>query len=63
MQFVDLDDYPVDRAALSLVPSALCRRYTVLPVALEGGSIVLATVRPRQRHGRRRRAHRVRACR
>ena len=46
MQFVDLDDYPVDRAALALVPSALCRRYTVLPVALESGSIVLATSDP-----------------
>lgn len=46
MQFIDLDDYPVDRTALSLVPAALCRRYTVLPVALEGGSIVLATADP-----------------
>ena len=46
MQFVDLDDYPVDRTALSLVPAALCRRYTVLPIALEGGSIVLATADP-----------------
>lgn len=46
MDFVDLDDYPVDRTALSLVPGALCRRYSVLPVALEGGSIVLATSDP-----------------
>ncbi|NUU17649.1 Flp pilus assembly complex ATPase component TadA [Cellulomonas humilata] len=46
MQFVDLDEHPVDRAALALVPSALCRKYTVLPVALEGGSIVLATSDP-----------------
>ena len=46
MAFVDLDDYPVDRTAVSLVPGALCRRYSVLPVALEGGSIVLATSDP-----------------
>ncbi|GEL97147.1 GspE/PulE family protein [Cellulomonas terrae] len=46
MDFVDLDDYPVDRTAVSLVPGALCRRYSVLPVALEGGSIVLATSDP-----------------
>ena len=31
---------------VSLVPGALCRRYSVLPVALEGGSIVLATSDP-----------------
>lgn len=46
MAFVDLDDYPVDRTAVSLVPGSLCRRYSVLPVALEGGSIVLATSDP-----------------
>ncbi|GEK19964.1 GspE/PulE family protein [Cellulomonas xylanilytica] len=46
MNFVDLDEFPVDRAAVSLVPGALCRRYTVLPVSLEGGSIVLATADP-----------------
>ncbi|MBO3085540.1 GspE/PulE family protein [Cellulomonas fengjieae] len=46
MAFVDLDDYPVDRTAVSLVPSALCRRYSVLPVAIEGSSIVLATSDP-----------------
>jgi type IV pilus assembly protein PilB len=46
MDFVDLDDYPVDRTAVSMVPGALCRRYSVLPVALEGGSIVLATSDP-----------------
>ena len=32
MSFIDLDEYPVDRAAVSLVPASLCRRYTVLPV-------------------------------
>jgi type IV pilus assembly protein PilB len=46
MQFVDLDEYPVDRAALSLVPSALCRRYTVLPIGFDGPDLVLATADP-----------------
>jgi type IV pilus assembly protein PilB len=46
MQYVDLDDFPVDRMAVSLVPGALCRKYTVLPIALEGGSLILATADP-----------------
>jgi type IV pilus assembly protein PilB len=46
MDFVDLDEYPVDRAAVSLVPAALCRRYTVLPVGFESGILVLATADP-----------------
>lgn len=46
MAFVDLDEYPVDRAAVSMVPAALCRRYTVLPVGFENGSLVLATADP-----------------
>ncbi|MEN1973966.1 GspE/PulE family protein [Cellulomonas olei] len=46
MAFVDLDDYPVDRAAVSMVPAALCRRYTVLPVGFQDGALVLATADP-----------------
>ena len=46
MAFVDLDEYPVDRAAVSMVPAALCRRYTVLPVGFQDGSLVLATADP-----------------
>ncbi|MBD8058749.1 Flp pilus assembly complex ATPase component TadA [Cellulomonas sp. JH27-2] len=46
MQYVDLDEYPVDRMAVSMVSGALCRKYTVLPIALEGGSVVLATSDP-----------------
>ncbi len=46
MDFVDLDEYPVDRAAVSLVPASLCRRYTVLPVGLDGGMLVMATADP-----------------
>lgn len=46
MEFVDLDDYPVDRRAVSLVPGAMCRMHTVLPVGLRDGAIVLATADP-----------------
>ncbi|RHA40529.1 GspE/PulE family protein [Cellulomonas rhizosphaerae] len=46
MQYVDLDEFPIDRMAVSIVPGALCRKYTVLPIALEGGSLVLATADP-----------------
>ena len=46
MEFVDLDEYPVDRTAVALVPGALCRRYSVLPVALRDGALVLATADP-----------------
>jgi len=46
MQFVDLDEFAVDRTAVSLVPGSLCRRYTVLPIAFDGPSLVLATADP-----------------
>ena len=46
MPFVDLDDYAVDRAAVAMVPAALCRRYTVLPIAIKNGAVVLATADP-----------------
>jgi len=46
MEFVDLDDYPVDRAAVATVPGALCRRHSVLPVGLRNGALVLATADP-----------------
>ena len=46
MEFVDLDEYAVDRAAVSMVPGALCRRYAVLPIGLRDGALVLATADP-----------------
>jgi type IV pilus assembly protein PilB len=47
MSFIDLDEYPVDRAAVSLVPASLCRRYTVLPVGFDtDGYLTLATSDP-----------------
>ncbi|HUX69992.1 MAG TPA: ATPase, T2SS/T4P/T4SS family [Cellulomonadaceae bacterium] len=46
MDFIDLDEYSVDRQAVALVPAALCRRYVVLPIALDDGVLVLATADP-----------------
>jgi len=46
MQFVDLDSYPVDRAAVSRLGGTVCRRYTVLPIGFQDGSILLAMADP-----------------
>ena len=44
--FIELVDYPVDRAAVALVSAATCRRYNVMPIALAPGKIVVAMVNP-----------------
>jgi type IV pilus assembly protein PilB len=44
--FVELTDYPVERAAVALVPAAVCRRYDVLPIAIADGRLILAMVDP-----------------
>jgi type IV pilus assembly protein PilB len=41
-----LDEYNVDRKAVVLIPGSLCRRYTVLPIGFEGGSLLLAMADP-----------------
>jgi len=46
--FVDVRQYPVDTAALRLVPMALASRLRVLPIALMGTSIVIAMPDPLQ---------------
>ena len=46
MMFCDLDEYPVDRTAVTTIPAALCRRYTVLPVGFADGYLLLATADP-----------------
>ena len=46
MEFVELGEYPVDRNAVALIPGSLCRRYTVLPVSLMDGYLVLAMADP-----------------
>ncbi len=46
MEFVELGDYAVDRTAVVLLPGALCRRYTVLPIGFADGGLVLAMANP-----------------
>ncbi|MFP5360832.1 MAG: GspE/PulE family protein [Actinomycetes bacterium] len=46
MEFVELADYPVDRSAVAMVPAAVCRRHTVLPIAVEDGIIKVAMSNP-----------------
>ena len=46
LPFVELVEYPVDRMAISVVPASVCRRYSVLPVAIEDGRMLLAMIDP-----------------
>jgi type IV pilus assembly protein PilB len=46
LPFVDLLDYPVDRAAVATVSAAICRRHEVLPIAISMNRLVVAMVDP-----------------
>jgi type IV pilus assembly protein PilB len=46
LAFVELLDYPVDHAAVSLVPTAICRRYEVLPLGVSGDLLTVAMADP-----------------
>ncbi|WP_348788703.1 ATPase, T2SS/T4P/T4SS family [Leifsonia sp. NPDC080035] len=46
LPFVELADYPVDRAAVTLIPGAICRRHTVLPIGVADGLVILAMADP-----------------
>jgi type IV pilus assembly protein PilB len=46
MDFVDLSEHPVDAAAIALLDAAVCRRHTVLPIAVEDRRLVLAMADP-----------------
>lgn len=46
MEFVELANFPVDIAAVALVPAAVCRRHNALPIALEDGVIKIAMSNP-----------------
>ncbi len=46
LPFVDLTDFAVDGSAVALVPAAVCRRHTVLPVGYDEGKLVLAMADP-----------------
>ncbi|GAB2979930.1 GspE/PulE family protein [Frigoribacterium salinisoli] len=44
--FVELLDHPVDRQAVTMVPAAVCRRHSVLPIGIRDGILQLAMVDP-----------------
>ncbi len=46
LPFVELVDFPVERSAVALVPAAICRRYTVLPIGIVGDILTLAMSDP-----------------
>jgi len=46
LPFVELVDFPVERSAVSMVPSAICRRHNVLPIGLVGDILTLAMADP-----------------
>ncbi|HEY0486263.1 MAG TPA: ATPase, T2SS/T4P/T4SS family [Mycobacteriales bacterium] len=46
LRFVDLSEYPVDTSAVALVPVAVCRRHTALPIGHEDGKLLVAMADP-----------------
>jgi type IV pilus assembly protein PilB len=46
LPFVELLEYPVDRAAVAMIPAAMCRRHEVLPIAVSGDTLLVAMVDP-----------------
>jgi type IV pilus assembly protein PilB len=46
LRFVDLSEFVVEADAVARVPEAVCRRHSVLPVAVEDGRLVVAMADP-----------------
>jgi len=47
LPFIELADYPVDPKAVALLPPAICRRHTILPVIVrDDGVLLVATSDP-----------------
>src|SRR5699024_712836 len=46
MDFVDLGEYPISRHAVLTLPVAIARKYSVLPIDIEDGVLILATADP-----------------
>lgn len=46
LPFIELGEYPVEQAAVALVPAMLCRRHTVLPISVADGQLTLAMADP-----------------
>jgi type IV pilus assembly protein PilB len=46
LEFVDLDEYPLDPTATALITDAMARRYTALPVSWDAETLVVAMSDP-----------------
>ena len=46
LPFADLSDYPVDAGAVALLPDAVARRHTALPIGYDDGRLVVAMADP-----------------
>lgn len=46
MEFVELNNFPVDVSAVALVPAAVCRRHNALPIALDESGLKIAMANP-----------------
>ncbi len=46
LDFVDLSETVIDQAAVTLIAGTLCRRYTAIPVKIEGDRLVVAMADP-----------------
>jgi type IV pilus assembly protein PilB len=44
--FADLDEYPVDRTAVALLPGSVCRQHRVLAIGFRDGALLLAMADP-----------------
>ncbi|MGL4340377.1 MAG: GspE/PulE family protein, partial [Rhodoglobus sp.] len=46
LPFVELVDYPIDEAAIGLIPAVLCRRHELLPISVSGDLLTVAMADP-----------------
>ncbi|NYI41353.1 GspE/PulE family protein [Demequina lutea] len=46
MEFVELGNFPIDRVAVAMVPEAMCRRHTALPISVSEGTLKVAMSNP-----------------
>ena len=46
LAFMDLSKYSIEAAAIKLVPEAVCRKYTLVPVYEAGGNLTVAMADP-----------------
>ncbi|MDR0432450.1 MAG: Flp pilus assembly complex ATPase component TadA [Bifidobacteriaceae bacterium] len=46
LEYIDLDLYSVDRAAVATVPPAVAKRHRILPIGFDGETLILAMAEP-----------------